>query len=85
MGPTTVSRQGDPAAKVEVAAAGPGRVSLRWDPARAPMVIVRDPRSGQILSFARGGRAEVVADQSEVSIGISDRVQSRERIVRVPR
>ena len=37
----------------------PGRVALRWDASRTPMVVVRDPRTGQILSFARGGRAEV--------------------------
>ena len=84
-GTTTVSRQGDMAAKVDVTPAGPGRVSLRWDANRAPMVVVRDPRSGQILSFARGGRAEVVTDQSEISVGISDRIQTREMMIRVPR
>jgi len=70
---------------VDVTPAGPGRVSLRWDAKRAPMLVVRDPRSGQILSFARGGRAEIVSDQSEISVGISDRIQTREMMIRVPR
>jgi hypothetical protein len=84
-GTTTLFRQGDRAAPVEVTTAGAGRVALRWDASRAPMVVVRDARSGEILSFARGGRAEFAAEQAEFSIGVSDRIQSRERIVRVPR
>lgn len=80
-----ISREGDTSANVEVARAGPGRVSLRWDPKRAPMVVVRDPRTGQILSFARGGRSEVVTDAPELSVGLSDRVVTREKMVRVPR
>ena len=84
-GTTMLSRQGDQAASVDVAPAGPGRVAVRWDAKRAPMVIVRDPRSGQILSFARGGRAEVVTDAAELSVGVSDRVESRETMVRVRR
>jgi hypothetical protein len=84
-GVAEVSREGDGAANVEVTGAGAGRVSLRWDAKRAPMVVVRDPRSGQILSFARGGRAEVVTDAPELSVGVSDRVQTREKMVRVVR
>jgi hypothetical protein len=84
-GVAEVSREGDGAANVEVTGARAGRVSLRWDAKRAPMVVVRDPRSGQILSFARGGRAEVVTDAPELSVGVSDRVQTREKMVRVVR
>jgi hypothetical protein len=84
-GVAEIAREGDGAAEVEVASAGPGRVSLRWDAKRAPMVVVRDPRSGQILSFARGGRTEVVTEAAELSVGISDRVQTREKLVRVSR
>jgi hypothetical protein len=82
-GMAEISREGDAAANVEVRRSAPGRVSLRWDPKRAPMVVVRDPRSGQILSFARGGRSEVVTDAAELSVGVSDRVQTREKRVRV--
>jgi hypothetical protein len=84
-GVAEVSREGDGVANVEVTGAGAGRVSLRWDAKRAPMVVVRDPRSGQILSLARGGRAEVVTDAPELSVGVSDRVQTREKMVRVVR
>lgn len=83
-GSATIGRGGDGAADVEVTSPGPGRVALRWDASRAPMVVVRDPRSGQILSFARGGRAEVAADQPDLSLTLSDRVRSRELLVRVP-
>jgi len=84
-GVAEVSREGDGGASVEVSRAAAGRVSLRWDARRAPMVVVRDPRSGEILSFARGGRAEVVTDAPELSVGVSDRVQTREKMVRVVR
>ena len=83
-GSVTVSRGAGGAANVEVSSAGPGRVGLRWDASRTPMVVVRDPRNGQIISFARGGRAEVAADQPDLSLTLSDRIQSREMLVRVP-
>jgi hypothetical protein len=82
-GMAEISREGDGAANVEVRRSAPGRVSVRWDPKRAPMVVVRDLRTGQILSFARGGRSEVVTDAAELSVGVSDRVQTREKRVRV--
>ena len=84
-GSAELTRQGEAAASVQIVPAGAGRVSVRWDAKRAPMVVVRDPRSGQILSFARGGHAEVVTDAAELSVGISDRVQTRETRVRVGR
>ncbi|MBA3258819.1 MAG: hypothetical protein H0T68_05050 [Gemmatimonadales bacterium] len=83
-GSATIGRGAGGAADVEITSAGPGRVALRWDASRTPMVVVRDPRSGQILSFARGGRAEVAADQPDLSLTLSDRVRSRELLVRVP-
>jgi hypothetical protein len=45
---------------VAITAAGPELVQVRWDP-RYPMALVRDARSGEILSFARGGSALVAA------------------------
>lgn len=83
-GSVMLSRAGGGTADVEVSAAGPGRVALRWDPGRNPMVVVRDPESGRILSFARDGRAEVAADEPELSLTLSDRIQSRDVLVRVP-
>ncbi|HEX2218716.1 MAG TPA: CARDB domain-containing protein [Gemmatimonadales bacterium] len=63
---------------VEVTRAAPGRVALRWDASKAPMLMVRDPATGQVLSFARSGAAEIAAPRDEVTITVSDRVRSRE-------
>ena len=65
------------APRVAATRRGPGQVSLQWDAARAPLVVVRDPRTGEILAFARGGRAEVVTDAAELLLTPSDRVRSR--------
>ena len=81
---TTVSGDRGAAPPIQVTKSKPGRVTVAWDAAKHPMVVVRDPRNGQILSFARGGRAEVVSEQPDLSLGVSDRVRSREYRVRVP-
>ncbi len=51
---------GGAAPDVAITAAGPELVQVRWD-SRYPMALVRDARSGEILSFARGGSAVVAA------------------------
>jgi hypothetical protein len=53
-----------------------GGASLEWDAAAYPMVMVRDARSGEVLSFARGGRATVPVG-GEVELTASDGVRSR--------
>jgi hypothetical protein len=45
---------------VAVTSAGADQVQVTWDK-RYPMALVRDARTGQILSFARGGSAVVAA------------------------
>ncbi|HEX6105195.1 MAG TPA: hypothetical protein VFZ26_06385, partial [Gemmatimonadales bacterium] len=75
---------GGEAPRVEVTRVAPGRVALSWDASRTPMVVVRDPRTGQVLSFARGGRSEVVTDESELALSLSDRLRSREARALVP-
>ncbi len=79
-----VSMMQSAAAPTEVKArrSAGGRVELEWDAAKSPMVLVRDDATGQIVSFARGGRAEVVTDRPELSVTLSNQVQSR--AVRVP-
>jgi hypothetical protein len=67
---------------VQVTRGVPGRLRLRWDGARAPMILVRDPVTGDVLSFARGGSAEVATSRDEVTLSVSDRVRSRELRVR---
>lgn len=68
--------------KVEVTRGRAGRVALRWDASKAPMIMVRDPVAGDVLSFARGGSAEVVTSRDDLSLTISDWVRSRHLRVR---
>jgi CARDB len=71
-------------AQVRATRTGSRRVTLEWDAAKSPMVMVRDPVTGQVVSFARGGRAVVTTDQAEISVTLSNQVQSREVRVSVP-
>jgi hypothetical protein len=73
MAPAAAARTGD---TVEARAA-PGGVELRWDAAAHPMIMVRDPASGEILSLARGGAIEVATPQRTLDVLLSDRVGSR--------
>jgi hypothetical protein len=66
-------RQG-PAASVRSLAAD--RVELRWDRNQFPMVLVRDPATRQILSFARGGAATIRTFARELDLVYSDGVRS---------
>jgi hypothetical protein len=71
-------------ASVDVRRGTAGRVALSWDASKSPMILVRDATSGQILSFARGGHAEVWTNRPELALTLSNRVQSREVRVSVP-
>lgn len=62
----------------------PGRVSVRWDAAVHPMVMVRDPSTGQVLSFAEGGQAEVVTERNDLEVQLSNGVGGRSVRVAVP-
>jgi hypothetical protein len=61
-------------ARVTAAAGG---VSLQWDAAAHPMVMVRDARSGEVLSFARGGSVTVPVTGADLELVASDGVRSR--------
>jgi hypothetical protein len=63
---------------------GPGRVSLRWDASAHPMVMVRDPVSGQVLSFARGGSADIATDRTGLEVQLSNGILGRSVRVAVP-
>ena len=67
---------------VVVTRAGAGRLALRWDAARTPMLLVRDAVSGEVLSFARGGSAEVVTTRDEVTVTVSGRAPQAEMRIR---
>jgi hypothetical protein len=73
------------AADVRLERAGAGRVRVQWDAAASPLVVVRDGRTGEILSFARGGAADVMTTSSEVEVTVSDGVKSAKRRIAVPR
>ncbi|HEX6694651.1 MAG TPA: Ig-like domain-containing protein [Longimicrobiales bacterium] len=60
-----------------------GRVRLQWNAARNPVVLVRDARTGQVLSFARGGDRVITAPGAELDVQLSDGVHSSSRKVRV--
>jgi len=79
----SLARVASEPAIVELRSSGAGRVALRWDAAKSPMIMVRDPLSGDILSFARGGAAEVETSRSDLSLAVSDQVGSRDLRVRV--
>ncbi|HEY7613768.1 MAG TPA: hypothetical protein VH764_12285 [Gemmatimonadales bacterium] len=80
IGPATVTRpppalRAASAKPVRIAAAA-GGTSLQWDAAAHPMVMVRDARSGEVLSFARGGSVTVPAT-GDLELVASDGVRSR--------
>ena len=52
-------------------------VSLHWDAAAHPMIMVRDPDTGEVLSFARGGSALVRTAKGELDLDASDGVRSQ--------
>ena len=55
---------------------GPG-VVLQWNASLHPTIMVRDPDTGRVLAFARGGSARVWTSQSELDLVLSDGVQSQ--------
>ena len=73
----------DPA--IKVSRTGPGRVRLQWDAVRFPMAMVRDRQTGEVLSFARGGDATIVAAHDDLEVSFSNRVRSMKRSVPVPK
>ena len=78
------SLRATPAEPVNVARAA-GGLALRWDAAAHPMVMVRNARTGEVLSFARGGSVTVPADGGEVELVMSDGVRSTYAAIRAPR
>lgn len=61
-----------------------GGAALQWDAAAHPMIMVRDPDTGEVLSFARGGRVEVQTGKRALDLVVSDGVRSRHTRLAVP-
>ena len=62
-----------------------GGAELHWDAQAHPMVMVRDPDTGEVLSFARGGTADIATARGELDVIVSDEVGSRQVRVAVSR
>jgi hypothetical protein len=68
---------------VDASATTSGRVDVRWGSQTARMALIRDRQTGQVLSFARGGSAQVRARSTDLEVILSDGVRSVRRQVRV--
>lgn len=77
------ARWSGPAHSTPTLSRGSGRLSLRWDASAHPMALVRDPGSGQVLAFARGGAVQLEDERDEVELVLSDGVRSRATRVRL--
>jgi hypothetical protein len=53
-----------------------GGASITWNAQRYPLAVVRDAKTGEILSFARGGAAMIETLASDLELTLSDGVQS---------
>ncbi|HET6836488.1 MAG TPA: hypothetical protein VFH24_00525 [Gemmatimonadales bacterium] len=51
-------------------------VTLQWDAGAHPLVVVRDPDTGEVLSLAREGRARIVTSKARLDLEVSDGVRS---------
>jgi len=71
------------ASAVEARRVAGGGLRLRWDARAHPMVMVRDPGTGQVLTFARGGQVELSTSKPQLDVILSDGVRSRTRRMRV--
>jgi len=66
---------------IEATARGAGAITVRWDGPAARMALIRDRRTGQVLSFARGASAEVRSRSGDLEVILSDGVRSAARRV----
>ena len=83
---TTVGRTNDQLADdfaPVVQRLSPSRVRMTWKDSPGRGVMVRDARTGAILSFARGGRSELMTTASRLDLTLSDGVRSGRRSVDV--
>ncbi len=58
-------------------------IRVRWSAQAGRMALIRDRRTGEVLSFARGGAAQIRASSGDLEITVSDGVRSATRRVLV--
>jgi hypothetical protein len=63
-------------AGAELVRTAPNVVSITWDGARYPMVVVRDPADGATLALARGGNTQVRTAAHQLELNFYDGVRS---------
>jgi hypothetical protein len=56
-----------------------GKVHMRWKGGDAPLVLVRDAATGDVLSFARGGDIDLSSNATDLELVFSDGVHSATR------
>ena len=59
---------------------GGSNTEVTWDATSFPMALVRDPATGEILSFARGGHVELPNISDEIEIVFSDGLRNSGRV-----
>lgn len=64
-------------------AMSPGRVHLSWDHQVHEKVLVRDPRTGEVIAFLEGGSAMLENDATALEFTFSDGVRSERRTLKV--
>jgi hypothetical protein len=64
---------------------GGTELELTWDAAAFPMAMVRDPATGEVLSFGRGGKVHLPVVPREVEVLFSDGLWSPRPVRRVVR
>ena len=62
-----------------------GTVRVQWGATAARMALIRDGRTGEVLSFARGSNAQIRTGAPDLEVILSDGVQSTRREIRVNR
>lgn len=62
-------------AQTVVTRTGPRSARVQWDGAKFPAVMVRDAKSGEVIAFARGGDASIVASDGDLELFYSNRVR----------
>jgi hypothetical protein len=68
---------------VDASATSSGAVRVQWRATSARMALVRDRRTGEVLSFARDGDARIRTGASDLEVILSDGVRSTRHTVRV--
>jgi hypothetical protein len=71
-----MQRGAAPASRLSARALGQGNIDVRWDGASYSMALIRDARTGQVLSFARGGAARIAAPGTDLVVTVSNGVRS---------